>query len=307
MSLLTNIVKSFAVVDKRNNKHEDIPLFATAGRPVIKNRVVQNGLPVIKRDAPGTKQGFIDELNRLRVEIAEAKAQLRTLKGELGEAKERKKNPPRGAGAEAQAGEGGDQSRLDEARRLKDEAEAQAEQIILQAQTDGKLLAEQARQDGYLEGYSAGFEQARQEYVEENAPAAQQLQEMLCRISAYEQKKIQENEAAMVDLIIAVAEKVIGREVRADPRAVADMLRELLEENRREEYIKITVARDLMPVSAEATAEIRGLLGSMGANITVNVDDMLVPGGLLVETAKGLTDVSISSQLNNLAQALRAE
>jgi len=331
MSLLTRVVKAFAVVDDRAKeeaiRQQDAPpplpkvikSGAAAPRPpaapqeelsslipqVIKNSVVSHSLPAgtLPR-APRAKQDFVDEVNRLRVEIAQSKAELRTLCRELDEARE-EMDSARALLAEEEAGpDAAAESCQAAGRKTREDAEREARDLVEAARDEALHIAEEAKNNGYLEGFNEGFEQARREYQDENQPQADLLEDMVQRVSEYERKQVRENEQNLLELVLAVSEKVIHREISERPETIVDMLREVVEENRREELVKITISNDLLPVAAKCSKEVIDLLESMGANIAVGLSGDLGGDGLMAETSAGLTDLSVSTQLNNIAELL---
>ena len=299
MSLLTKVVKSIAVVDDRPppgmKPATGIPP-PPAATVIKRNAATAPEAPW--KDAPRPRQGYVDELNRIRVEIAQAKAELRTIRRELEEAV---KNA-----AAAQAASNTDTENADIAKAGQLElARQEAEQILENARAEAAAIHESAQNQGYLEGFSKGFDEAKAEYTAENGPAVHRLQQMLEALGDYQHQLVEESESGLVDLAIGIARRVIGRELSTDPTVVTDMLYGVLDANRREEFIKISIAKDLMPVEAKASEEVRTLLMRANANVQLLADIDLEPGGCVVETPKGYTDVSISTQLNNLSVSLK--
>ncbi len=301
MSLLTKIVKSIAVVDDRINREiQPEPNFTPKAFPVIKQGILKNGLPVDVSQMPRSQQSYLDELNRVKVEIAQAKAELRTLRREMEEANEQV--------AQVQAilaadGEDAD-IRMSQIVEAQEQAKEEARQILANATIEAQQQIEELKNHGYLEGFNKGYEEAKNEYLSENQPKVQQLDAMLNAISDYEKVQIEQNQQDMVQLILAVANKVICKELSVSPETIVDMLYETLDENKRQEFIKIILAKDLLPIDTKASQEIRSILTGLGANISVYVDGDMESGGCVVETPKGFTDASISTQLNNIGNAL---
>lgn len=300
MNSLTKIVKSTFVVEEV--KAPPPPIEMDSGN-ILKRRSMEQGRPVKPRLIPN-RDALTDELNRLQVEIKQAKAELRDLGFDLEDAR-----------AQAEAAMDVDTAQ-DEAKNILAQAKAQAEQIaslanlemektLKAAQTQAEGLLEKAKNDGYLEGFSKGFEQSSQEFKDENAPKTVMIAEILDSLTEFHEKTMRENEQELMSLAMEVASKVIGRTLDENPDAVVDILRGIVEENKREEYIKITLSPDLAQIKAKASKDVRAMLEKLGANISVGTDIDADPGSIMVETPKGIVDVSVQTQLDNLDAAIR--
>lgn len=300
MNSLTRIVKSAAVVDDR----------LVPGKPGAPPEGVVGAAPVIKREyfsagfrgdfieqAPRPQQSYLDELNRIKVEIAQAKAELRSLTRRIAEAAD-------GAGETAAETRCGESPGREEPEEILGAAQAQAGEILARAVAEGNTLAEKAKNEGYLQGFSEGFEEAKREYVAENGPKAQAISELLNELSDMERDMVSKNEDGLIRLTLAVAEKILGSELKTDPKLILGMLHEALDQNRREEHIRITLSPDLLPVEASAAEEVRALIERKSPAISVVVDRDMQPGGCTVETSRGITDIGISTQLSNIQGTL---
>jgi len=297
MSSLTRIVKSSAVVDDRCPKAAESSHEATKkSLPVIKSRVMNDGWIPESMQPLRVKQDYQDELNRLKVDIAQAKAEIKSYTRELEAVQKEIELAQEFLGS-------GDES-VQRARAMQEKAVAEAEEIIEQAKRRGAEISEEMGNQAYLEGFNKGFEEAKSEYIGQNQPQADQLADMIERISEYEKEQIEQNQRQIVDMVMGISQKIINREVSTDPKVVVDMLYETIDDNKREEFIKITLSSDLMPVQAKAKKEIRELLMGMGAKIDVYTDDDMPPGGCVVETPKGFIDIGISTQLDNISEVL---
>ena len=311
MNSLTNIVKSIAVVDDR----------PAAAKPAVSFEGMVSQASVLKREyfsaefygnysreqEPPQKysNSYLQEINRLKLEIAQAKADMRNLRRQADEAVQQAKRIAADAEKpvlQEQEFFGGEQ-----ADAMVAQARAQVDQILAQALAESNMLLENAKNEGYLEGFSQGFEQAAGEFKKENNPKSEAISELLERLSDYEQETIRKNEQGLVRLVTAIAEKIIGEELEHNPQLVVSMLHEALEQNRREDYIKVTLAPDLLPVEAKASEKVRALIQSAQEGIAVAVDKEMRAGGCIVETSKGITDISISTQLNNIEEILLAK
>jgi flagellar assembly protein FliH len=303
-------VKSIAVVpgERTKDNHALKP-----DTKVIKRNYAGNPAFQVSTDyrSLAPKDPYLAELNRIKVEIEEARAELRHLRGEL----ERPAEPRETAGedgAEEAAAEEADAPMVElvakfderEARELIQAAEQDAKEIHAQAVLEAQRITQQAQNDGYLEGFNKGYEEAAAEFKRANDPQAERIADLVEDLSEYEQKRLKQNEKELVELTLAVAAKVIGQELAANPGAIVNMLTETVRQNHSEEYVRITLAEDLLPVDVKASAEIKELLLGLGANVSVLADSKAAPGAVQVETPKGIIDLSVDTQLKNIRDIL---
>lgn len=305
MICLSKVVKSISVVDDRppvKKTFADAVEMELPKMTVIKRRLFdyrENPYADETLTLPD-KQGYLDELNRVKCEIAQAKAELRSLGRQVGEAIEEIENKaPDDTTSHhtllAQA----------EAERLLAETRENIQNMMAGYEEEGRKMAEEARNKGYLEGFDTGFAQSLSEFKEQNNHKVQELENLLEQISAYHEEMVAQNEKDLMQLVITVCEKIIGHEIKNDPRAVVSMLYQTLDQNRREESIRITVSEDLMPAEAKASAEIKKIITQTAPNALIYVDEEAGDGTCVVETDKGITDLSVRTQLLNIADMLR--
>lgn len=308
---MSKIVKSVAVVDNR-----------PSSRKTFADQIEENldKTPVIKREIFSyrenpysdqtlvlpDRQGYLNELNRLKIEISQAKDELRRLGYELDEGRFEKKKETEAPAAEYRQDDFHDyaQDAQEEAQRLLMETKRNIDIMTQASAEEGRRLAEEAKNNGYLEGFDQGFSQAMDEFKSVHGPQAKELENLLEQISNFHDEQVAVNERDLTSLAITVAQKIIGQEIKADPRAVTGMLFQTLDANRREESVRITVSPDLMPVEAKVSAEVKKLISQIAPGAIIRVDEDTEPGTCVVETGKGITDLSVDTQLDNIKMML---
>jgi flagellar assembly protein FliH len=302
-------VKPFAIVDDTKRK-SGLGAFEQLQAAIPQMSVIKRGLFDYRKNpyadetlAMPDKNGYLDELNRLRAEIAAAKAELRSL-GRLFEEEEALPGDDTEIADEIELQERRAKFAREEAERLL--AEAKAKVAEMQAYTDQECrrLMDEARSTGYLEGFDKGFAEAQAEFTSVNNPKVRELESLLENVSSYHEEMLSQNERQLVELTVTVCEKILGREIEADSRAIVTMLYKVLDENRREQNMRITVSPELMPAEAKVAADIRKLIAQTAPDALLTVDEEAPPGTLVVETSKGITDLSVDTQLNNIKDML---
>lgn len=161
------------------------------------------------------------------------------------------------------------------AAEILERARAEAAAIIAAATEE----AEAVRQRAHAEGTEAG-----------RAEAAA----LVVRAERRRQALLDEAERALGTLAAEAAKKVVRAELSTAPERVADIARELLKRVRRARELRVQVA-------AEDTERVRPLLPSHG---TLEIDDALAPGDVVLVTEVGELDARIDVQLAALERAL---
>jgi flagellar assembly protein FliH len=163
----------------------------------------------------------------------------------------------------------------------------QLEQTL--AQTEAAAYA-RGRREAETEGtkrYSATM-QATAEKLAQSVKQLADLRPHLC----------QEAEADLLRLAIAIAKRILHRELTVDPMALQALVKVCLDRLGRQEQIRVRVS----PILADAVRSILTKLSSRA--IDVGSDSSLEAGALIFETNRGQLDASIHSQLAEIERGL---
>jgi flagellar assembly protein FliH len=159
-----------------------------------------------------------------------------------------------------------------------------------------RLLAE-ARQQGLVqgrqEGESAGYARARQEL----APVLERLGRSIEDTAQVKARLRREAEVEIVELSLGVAQRVLRRQVAVDPDALHGLVKAALEKAGKRD---VRVLR----VHPELAESVRGLLRTLGSLEAVELlpDRTLDPGGVVLETSRGMLDASLDTQLDEISR-----
>ena len=145
-------------------------------------------------------------------------------------------------------------------------------------------------QRGFSEGQALGHEQA----VAEFQPVMDRLSRSLADLATVRSKVRKTAESDLLKLAIAVARRVIHRELTLDPGSIEGLIRVALEKLESRELCRVRVHPDQEPV-------IRTLLARFSAApVELIPDPTLQCGDVLFETAHGTLDGSIEAQLQEI-------
>ncbi|HEX3031768.1 MAG TPA: FliH/SctL family protein [Bacillota bacterium] len=192
---------------------------------------------------------------------------------------------------------------MDSARRQVEEnlqqAREDAENIVLEARDEVEALKEQAWEEGYRQGFNKALEDAAAQADELRA----QAQEVLKSARAEHDLILKDTESEIIGLVLAIAEKVIKSEIAVRTELVGQMVREaILKATDREELVIRVNPGDLEYVNC-LSEELRKENPGM-RSLRIIGDNVISPGGCVVETPNGSVDATLERQLSELREAL---
>ena len=171
-----------------------------------------------------------------------------------------------------------------EAKDILAKAQEQAAQLLEDAQQEKDALFEESSE----QGYAAGLDKWNDA-----------LAEAWSRRDAF----LLRNEAELVRLAVAIAEKVVRRSVEADSDVVVQAVKEALKSVRGEKRITIKVNPSEEDVLREQVSSLR-LLGSEVGDLVIVGNPAIAAGGCIVESELGVIDAQIDTQLASIEKAL---
>lgn len=187
-------------------------------------------------------------------------------------------------------------------RAMLETAKSQAERILAQAEEQASAVLRDAMVRGYSDGKAEGLAAAREECGEYLA----RLAELVRRARVDRETMVREAKQELAALAVAVAAKVIHREVTADPCIVLSIVEAALEKTGTVESVRVLVHPDDVDLVREKWGDLKGAL-AFGDNWEVVGSDQVDRGGCLIETRAGTVDARIESQLSRISTAFQVE
>ncbi len=180
---------------------------------------------------------------------------------------------------------------------------AQAAGIIAEANGQADQIRQQARRDGRQDA-ARDAEEATQGKIQQQlqflVPA---IGEAVVEVQRERTAWLRRWEQNVVTLAVAIAERVIRREVAAQPEISLDLLREALQMAAGMGKLRVRLhpldSAALESNLAMIVAEMNGL-----APTELIADDAITPGGCRVDTDYGSIDQQIESQLHRIREEL---
>ena len=152
-----------------------------------------------------------------------------------------------------------------------------------------------AREAGFREGEAAGKAHAESEV----RSAIGQLSQSIVDLDQYRTRLFRQSEADAVRLSIAIARRVLRREVTLDPSAIEGLIRAALERLQSQERCRVRMHPNYIPV---LRSEVDRL--GMSAKVEVIADPAQEPGAAVFEMSRGNLDASIDTQLREIERGL---
>jgi len=153
------------------------------------------------------------------------------------------------------------------------------------------------------EAHAAGVREGEASGQRRAAAELQPVIERLCRsieeISSLRTRLRQEAEQDLIRLALAIARRVLRRELAIDPDAVHGLVLGALEKLQSQEISRVRVH----PAQEAAVAACLGRLIT-GSRVEVVADPAREPGSVVFETGRGSLDGSVESQLQEIERGL---
>lgn len=171
---------------------------------------------------------------------------------------------------------------------------AQPQIDLIELEREWQKRVAEARAAGFREGEAAGRGRAAIELQPVLAGFAKAVEE----IAGLRPGLRREAEADIVKLAIAIARRVIRRELAVDPEALHGLVLAALQKLQMQEICRVRVHRS----HAAALMELLNKTGGAGIEIVPEVSGG--PGTVVFETARGNLEASVESQLDEIERGL---
>lgn len=199
-----------------------------------------------------------------------------------------------------------------EADRLIQNAKAQAEHIIEQAkqaaETEVSRIYQRASEDGYNQGYAEGHQKGQQEASAAMRKAAQDavdaVQHFLSQANQTRDAEIDKLSAEVLDVAVAVAEKVIHVSLKSSEEIIKRMIITATEKLKRRQWVQIYVADCDVKGVAQSDPSLAAALSSLSDHIKIVPMKDAEPGTCIVEMPDEIIDASASTQLENIRSVI---
>jgi len=188
----------------------------------------------------------------------------------------------------------------EQAEKILDQARVEKESILAAAVAEAEQIKAQSEQIGFEAGRAAGEAAVRKELAGhlENALALLNEAEML------RADRIVGSEQELLRLAVAIAEKIVGKELRTDSQAIQAMIRTALQKVAGAGRIKVRLhPDDLERLTAEDGLDFDEIFNEPKP-IIFEADSAIKGGGCFVETEIGNVDARVKVQCERIVTEL---
>ena len=200
-----------------------------------------------------------------------------------------------------------------QAELLLKQAREEAEQILAEARAAAKeeqeVIRAGARDEGYREGYAQGISKAMEDAVRDREETARRLegevQAFLEKADMAREEVIQQSRDELLDLCIAVAEKVVRVSLKSSSEVIVRMIQTATERLKRQEWVHIYISGCDTKGAAQITPALTTALGALSQHIKIIPMGDDEGGTCIVETPEEIIDASVSTQMSNIRDLLR--
>jgi len=160
----------------------------------------------------------------------------------------------------------------------------------------GNRFDAQSYQEGFDEGMDKGLKEGEKTGCERTAqklaPVLDSLRQALLQLQTLRQDTYQRIEKEVVELALAIARKVICREIAVDKEVVVCVAREALAKVEDPGRITLKLNPSDLQFIHETKYQLSDIIGNID-NITLEPEDSIQSGGCVVETDLGQIDARI--------------
>jgi flagellar assembly protein FliH len=195
---------------------------------------------------------------------------------------------------------------LNKAREEAEELLVRAREQVMQEQEE---IRAGARDEGYRDGYAQGTAKAMSDAVRDREATAARLEKevkaFLEKASLAREEMILQSRDELVELCLAVAEKVVRVSLKSSSEVIVRMIQTATERMKRQEWVHIYISgcdvRQLSKISPALTST----LGALSQHIKIIPMGDGEDGTCIVETPEEIVDASISTQMSNVRDVIR--
>lgn len=159
--------------------------------------------------------------------------------------------------------------------------------------------ASESIEDLIAQAFERGVEEGRRTVADEFAMAQAALTDQIAHAAAClsrERPRLRRDaEADVVKLALAIAKRVVHREISLDPHAIQGLVRVAIDRMNSRDIVRIRTH----PAHADAVSQTL-VAAHLVSQVDLKTDSSLALGDLVFETSRGELDASIDSQLKEI-------
>lgn len=192
----------------------------------------------------------------------------------------------------------------DEAEQTIREAGNAAAEIIKKAEDKAKVILERAGEEGYEKGYRDGLQKGKQQGLDTSSKIIEEAVKIRQRAVNEKEKMVREAEQRIVEIILEIAKKVLGEQMRVDKEAILGPVQNALEKcsfSRKvvmrvapEDYETVSLWKNKLMLEMEGVSEFE-----------IMMENTLSPGSCVLETEAGYINSGVEVQLERIEKCFK--
>lgn len=198
----------------------------------------------------------------------------------------------------------------EEAARVVTQAREQARELLAAARREQDEIRQQAHKEGYEAGRAAGLQdglaQAAAQCQEQLAQAASRAAAMVAAAEQERQELLRLAQRQIIQLALAIASKVLQRELAENPQAVLPIAQAALAPVVDQAVVTVRVHPEDLAALEEGRAELAKAMKHPDS-LRLATDATLNRGDCVVVTAAGSVDARVDTQFNAIRQVLEEQ
>jgi len=160
-----------------------------------------------------------------------------------------------------------------------------------------------AANEAYNAGYSEGIHEGRTREKQEISLALASVEKLIKTLKTLKTELLERFEADILSLSMAVAEKVIHKEVSINRDVIVAVLKDTIRHVKDKEGLRIRLNPDDYKYIIEIKPEFLNNYSEM-SNVKFEVDGQIQRGGAIIETNFGEMDAQLDHQLQRMKESL---
>jgi len=184
-----------------------------------------------------------------------------------------------------------------------EEFEKQFQKAALEAKLELEKQIQEAQKKSFNKGFADGIHEGMVRQKKEYAQTISSVMATMKELTELRQKIIEETEQDIIQLVFAIAEKVLAQEVQQNKTAVISVLKEAIRGITVRDGMKV----HLNPHDFQNITEIKEDLQTEMEDINdifFEEDPGIKPGGVIIETLFGEFDARLNQQLQEIKSGL---
>ena len=176
------------------------------------------------------------------------------------------------------------------------------EKYIKQMTDKTHSLEKKAYEDGFAQGEKAGMELGEKRFDS----VIKSFTEVLEEVRRLKEEFYQKSEREMVELVFAIARRVIQKEVNDDGKIILNMIRSAITYISGQEEVRVRLNPSDLEFASQHRGEMMRGIEEMG-KVILESDEGVSRGDAIIGSSQGIIDVGIERHLREVEKTLRAK